>query len=85
MWDNLHRGGSELFTGPGDERQTIADAMHAAWIAFARDGAPGHEGLPAWPRYDLERRATMRFDERCELLEDPGAATRALWERPAAG
>jgi carboxylesterase type B len=56
-----------------DPPQQLADAMHAAWVAFATDGDPG------WPRYDLGRRATMRFDTTSEVVEDPRSAERALW------
>lgn len=80
VWNNLHKGGSELFTGPGEERQAIADAMHRAWIGFAAAGAPGHSGIPAWPGYEPVRRATMRFDTVPELVDDPAGATRALWD-----
>ena len=56
MWDAIDKPGLSMLTGDGPERQALADAMHAAWIAFARTGDPG------WPRYDLDRRATKRFD-----------------------
>jgi carboxylesterase type B len=48
--------------------------MHRAWIAFARDHDPG------WPGYDLARRATMRFDVTCEVVDDPDGPERALWD-----
>ena len=54
--------------------QQLADAMHAAWVAFATHGDPG------WPRYDLARRATMRFDSTTEVVDDPRAAERGLWD-----
>jgi para-nitrobenzyl esterase len=79
VFDNLSGVESEMFTGTGIERQGVADAMHAAWIAFARRGDPNHPGLPAWPQYDIERRATMRFDAQCEVLEDPAGADRAAF------
>jgi para-nitrobenzyl esterase len=80
VFDNLGRGGSEFFTGTGEERQGIADTMHRAWIAFARTGDPNHAGLPTWPEYDVDRRATMRFDEVCDVLDDPAAEDRAAYE-----
>jgi para-nitrobenzyl esterase len=80
VFDSLDEPGSELFTGTGEERAGIARSMHDAWIAFARDGAPGHDAIPEWPRYDTERRATMRIDESWELLDDPMPETRRLWE-----
>ena len=57
-----------------DPPQQLADTMHAAWVAFARNGDPG------WPKYELSRRATMRFDTTSEVLDDPRAAERVLWE-----
>ena len=53
--------------------QPLADAMHAAWVAFARSGDPG------WPKYDPKRRATMRFDATSKVVDDPRFAERALW------
>lgn len=54
--------------------QPLADTMHAAWVAFATHGNPG------WPKYDLTRRATMRFDARSEVVDDPRSTERVLWE-----
>ena len=73
VFDNLHQAGAENITGTGPERQAIADAMHRAWIRFARTGDPG------WPAYDTARRATMRFDREVDVLDDPGAEYRQAW------
>jgi carboxylesterase type B len=54
--------------------QQVADTMHAAWVAFATSGDPG------WPRYDRQRRATMRFDTAPAVVDDPLALERTLWE-----
>jgi carboxylesterase type B len=63
---------TEGLLGPYPPQQ-LADAMHAAWVAFASSGDPG------WPRYDLSCRATMRFDTTPELVDDPLASERAFW------
>jgi para-nitrobenzyl esterase len=73
VFDTLDKEGFEELMGT-EPPQQLADAMHAAWVAFAKTGDPG------WPRYDLERRVTMRFDTRQELVEDPRSAERVLWE-----
>jgi para-nitrobenzyl esterase len=78
VWDNLDKG-ADMLTGTGEERQGIADAMHAAWIAFARTGDPSTPARP-WPQYDTERRATLRFDTTCEVLDDPGREVRIAFE-----
>ncbi|HLJ32800.1 MAG TPA: carboxylesterase/lipase family protein, partial [Ktedonobacteraceae bacterium] len=55
VFDTLDKEGGEPLTGTNPPQQ-LADTMHAAWVAFATTGNPG------WSRYDLDRRATMRFD-----------------------
>lgn len=79
VFDNLDKAGVELFTGPGAPR-ALADAMHRAWIAFARSALPGHDGLPDWPAYDTTGRSTMHFGDSIEIRHDPRAETRAVWE-----
>jgi carboxylesterase type B len=71
VFDTLDRETRSLI-GPGAP-QELADTMHAAWIAFARQGDPG------WPSYDLIRRATMRFDSQSEVADDPQQVARLLW------
>ncbi len=73
VFDNLDKEGFERLVGTNPPQQ-VADAMHAAWVAFAPSGNPG------WPQFDLKRRATMRFDTTSELVEDPRPAERMLWE-----
>ncbi len=73
VFDTLADPEGEPLVGP-EPPQQLADTMHAAWVAFATRGDPG------WPRYDLQRRATMRFDTVSEILDDPRSAERALWE-----
>jgi para-nitrobenzyl esterase len=73
-FDNLDRAGVDIFLGEGDKPQAVADAMHAAWINFIRDGDPG------WEPYNSQSRATMQFDETSELVYDPDGAERESWE-----
>jgi para-nitrobenzyl esterase len=60
------------------ETAGLANAMHHAWIAFARSGNPNHPGLPRWPAYDAKSRMTMRFDTVMGAVSDlAGVASRA--------
>ena len=54
--------------------------MQDSWIAFAKTGNPNHRGLPSWPEYTTDRRATMIFDEDCKVVDDPGKEDRLFWE-----
>ena len=65
--------GTEPLLGP-DPPQSLATAMHAAWIAFAVTGECG------WPKYGVAERLTMRFDTTSSVVRDPLAAQLALWE-----
>jgi len=80
VFDNLDKPGAEMFTGDGDDRAELATRMHRAWLAFARTGDPDHDGLPHWPPYTAERRATMVFDRECRVEDDPLADERRAWE-----
>ena len=73
VFDNLDQEENRPLVGENPP-QELADAMHRAWVSFATHGDPG------WPRYDLARRATMRFDVQSEVVDDPGSVRRRLWE-----
>ncbi|WP_067811654.1 carboxylesterase/lipase family protein [Actinomadura kijaniata] len=55
--------------------QGLADAMHAAWVAFVRDLDPGDR----WPRYTAEDRRTMVWDAEPQVRPDPLRPERELW------
>jgi len=64
--------------GPG-----VAEAsknMSSYWTSFARHGHPQVQGLPAWPRYELEHRPTMLINTQCQVVNDPDSPIRQLWE-----
>jgi para-nitrobenzyl esterase len=65
--------GTEAMLGP-DPPQSLADAMHRAWVAFAATGDCG------WSRYDPARRPTMRFDLTPRVVDDPLGPVLGLWE-----
>ena len=72
VFDNLTTG----LLGGGGGPQRLAEEMHSRWIAFARDGHPGQH----WPAYG-EDRAVLRFGaDGSEVVHDPAAALRRLWD-----
>ena len=66
-------------TGKRSERYKVAQNMSAAWAAFARTGNPSHPGIPNWPAYTLEQRATMILDAECKVVNDPYREERLVW------
>lgn len=80
VWNNLDKAGVTNFTGDSPARQAIADAMHAAWIAFAKTGNPNTLTLGEWSAYDPNSRPTLIFNSQNRIENDPQAEVRQLWE-----
>ncbi|HTZ35281.1 MAG TPA: carboxylesterase family protein [Stellaceae bacterium] len=72
-----------LTTRGADGAPELAAAISASWAAFARTGRPDNAAIPAWPAYTAATRATMLFDTRCRVAENPLRDARALWSRVA--
>lgn len=53
--------------------RAASDVLHGAWVAFASTGDPG------WPAYDLDTRATARFTDSVDVIDDLAAPERAAW------
>ena len=78
VFDNSGQPGAR--TGDGPDARRLAGAMADAFIRLARTGDPNGSGLPAWPHYDLARRATMIFDRTLRVEDDPRGEERRLFE-----
>ena len=68
VFENLELG--QPMTGSGQDRYALAAKISGAWVAFARNGNPSQKGL-AWPAYSSSKRATMIFDDKTEVVDDP--------------
>jgi len=58
----------------------LSEVVQDAWISFARTGDPNHKGLPEWPAYEPAHRATMIFDTKSKVVEDPDPEVRELFK-----
>jgi para-nitrobenzyl esterase len=65
--------------GTGEDAKRLAALMARSWIAFAKSGDPNTGGLPRWPTFDLDRRATMVFDTVTKVVDDPRGNERRLF------
>ncbi|MFI1657256.1 carboxylesterase/lipase family protein [Streptomyces sp. NPDC020472] len=75
VFDRLHDPSYAPLLG-AHPPQDLADAVHGAWVAFAKTGSPG------WKAYDGETRTTMTFatEPGSAPVDDPRARERLLWE-----
>lgn len=83
VFDNLEAGKST--TGSGADRVALADRVSNAWTAFARTGNPNHPGLPHWPAFTSQERATMIFNTQCKVVNDPNGDERKMLQSLLAG
>jgi para-nitrobenzyl esterase len=79
VFDNLTAPGAPEFTG-GAAPQELATRVHKAWVNFMQTGDPNTSDLPAWPRYDTEKRSTMLLDEESRVEDDPQGDLRRQWD-----
>lgn len=79
VFGNLDANGVESYTGRGADRRAVSNAVQDAWVAFARSGDPNHPGLPEWPAYLPETRATLAIDTTPTVQSDPLPEERAIW------
>ena len=75
-FDNIDKG--PLLYGQDPATHALATTASNAWVAFARSGDPNVKGLPHWPAYDAKTRATMIFDTKSAVVNDPYAEFRVL-------
>ncbi|MDE2486902.1 MAG: carboxylesterase/lipase family protein [Alphaproteobacteria bacterium] len=80
VFDNVEK--ARNFVGRGEGPEILARQMSAAWLAFARTGAPNAPGLPKWPAYDAKTRATMIFDLESRVQNDPLPEVRQVLQAP---
>jgi para-nitrobenzyl esterase len=64
--------------GAGDA--AIAQQIHAAWLAFLQGHVPAAAGVPVWPRFTREARATMLLNTTSRVVERPQEAELRLWD-----
>jgi para-nitrobenzyl esterase len=70
------------YSGGTPEALALSKQISTAWVNFARTGNPNHDGLPHWPAYTAEHRATMYFDTPCEVRNDPEGEGLRLMAQP---
>ena len=60
----------------------LSEVVQATWATFVKTGDPNNSRLPPWPRYEAERRWTLRIDDILETVGDLGGVTLPGRPRP---
>ncbi|MFX1488071.1 MAG: carboxylesterase/lipase family protein [Promethearchaeota archaeon] len=80
IFNTLNATGVPDFVGQGTDIENLSEKVMDAWIAFAHTGNPNHEGLPEWPSYDSEKRATMFLGKECKVVNAAFDKERHAWD-----
>lgn len=72
VFDRLDSPDAQLLSG-GSAPRSLADDMHAAWVAFVREGDPG------WEAWDA-RRPVRTFDAETRTVMAPREDERSSWD-----
>ncbi|WP_446742584.1 carboxylesterase/lipase family protein [Silvibacterium acidisoli] len=75
VWNYPHKTAANA-----EAEAMIASQMHNAWAAFIKGGAPAASGLPQWPRYTTQDRATMILDTQSHVDQKPAEQELRLWD-----
>jgi para-nitrobenzyl esterase len=70
----------DRFAGTGPAVEALSRAMMDSWLCFARTGNPSVLESFDWVPYDQQRRATVVFDKKSELVDAPYEEERAGWD-----
>jgi para-nitrobenzyl esterase len=84
MFDNIAMAGGQIGSDPKHvaEANALAAVMSGMLIQYGRTGSPnGAPGLPEWPAYDLTRRATMMWEAKPRVEDDPRGEERIFADR----
>ena len=79
VFNNLHDSAATYMCGD-NAPQSVAEAMHQAWVTFVKTGTPQHAGIPSWPRHNTDDRPTMQFNTTSTLGHNLNADEMALWD-----
>jgi len=60
--------------------ERLSNNMMDYWVSFARNGDPNCEGLSKWPSYRADKRSTMIFDTKSEVINAPFEYERVAWK-----
>jgi len=79
VFNNVKTAGALISKMP--TAYALEDKMSTTWVAFARTGNPNNPKIPKWPVYSVEKRETMVFNDKCEVVNDPQKAARLAMEK----
>ncbi|MBP6133753.1 carboxylesterase/lipase family protein [Candidatus Microthrix sp.] len=79
VFDLAHAPGIDVLVGP-DAPQVLSNAVHGAWVAFAKSGTATLPDGPEWSEWRSDAPNTMDLNELCRPIFDVHDVVDAAWE-----
>jgi len=80
VFNSLEDPTMKEFVGRRPNLEPLCEKIMDAWISFAHTGNPNHDGIPYWPSYDKEKRATLIFNDECKIANALFDEERLAWD-----
>ncbi|MFX1567575.1 MAG: carboxylesterase/lipase family protein [Promethearchaeota archaeon] len=72
--------GMKALVGNASNTEKLCENMMDAWLSFAHNGTPNHEGIPNWPTYDSKSRTTLIFGNEIKTANKLFEKERKAWD-----
>lgn len=70
----------DALNGSSRKATKLAAAIASSWAAFAANGDPNNQRIPAWKPYSAPDRATLLFQDELKVENDPRSELRKFWK-----
>ena len=72
--------GMKALVGNATNTETLCENMMNAWLSFAHNGNPNHNGIPKWPTYAKNNRSTLIFGNEIKIANALFEKERKAWD-----
>jgi para-nitrobenzyl esterase len=80
VFNTLEQPGMKALVGNVTNTESLCENMMDAWLMFAHNGNPNHDGIPHWPSYDKKSRATLLFGNEIKVSNALFEKERRAWD-----
>ena len=80
VFNSFKDPGMKALVGNASNTETLCEIMMDAWLSFARDGNPNHDGILHWPTYEKKNRSTLVFGNETKIGNALFEKERKAWD-----
>jgi len=81
VFNSFKDPGMKALVGNASNTENLCERMMDAWLSFARDGNPNHDGIPNWPTYEEKNRSTLVLGNEIKIANSLFDKERKVWDK----